>query len=413
MATVVSDFVYDPFSIEAMTDPFPLYKRLRRDFPIYHLPQYHSQAFSRFEDVWQLFLDREHFTEAEGQSTMPREQLLEPFRGTPFTTAVTPLPLFNNMDPPLHGKVRRPLDKPLMSGAVKAYEDLIRGIVRARLDVLAEKGEIDANPDLISYVSAGAACHVAGLPQSVVPDVIPLVNAALRREPGKPGITEAGWQAIGTLNAMLVDLVAARRKGEIAGDPRMIDGLFAAQLPGRSTPLADEEVAQQLISIVIGGTESLPKVMSGGLIDLWRNPDQRREVAANVADHAPKAVEEIVRRHAPAQWFIRTLKEDAVILGQPMRKGERAMLLVASANHDEREFDDPDAFIWNRDIRRMVHFGMGLHFCIGLHIARLEARILLEELLTRFPDYVVAPERGERAMSDFQIGWVRLPIRVR
>lgn len=112
----------------------------------------------------------------------------------------------------------------------------------------------------------------------------------------------------------------------------------------------------------------------------------------------------------PAQWFGRTLKQDAVIAGTPMRAGERVLLLTASANRDEREFTDPDTFHWDRPMRRVVAFGMGPHFCIGIHIARLEGRLIVEELLRRFPDYAIDEAGGERATSEFQIGWVRLPI---
>ena len=114
----------------------------------------------------------------------------------------------------------------------------------------------------------------------------------------------------------------------------------------------------------------------------------------------------------PAQWFGRTLKQDAVIAGTAMRAGERVLLLTASANRDAREFADPDTFQWDRPMRRIVAFGMGPHFCIGIHIARLEGRLIVEELLRRFPDYAIDEAGGERATSEFQIGWVRLPITV-
>ena len=116
---------------------------------------------------------------------------------------------------------------------------------------------------------------------------------------------------------------------------------------------------------------------------------------------------------AGAQWFGRTLKVDAEIAGVSMRAGQRVLLLVASANRDEREFRDPDRFIWNRPMQRVVAFGLGPHFCIGIHIARLEGRLIVEELLRRIPQYELDLDAGERAVSEFQIGWVRLPLVVR
>lgn len=401
-------FSYDPFSPEAMTDPEPLYRRLRADHPVYPLPQYRSWALSRFEDVWNAFLDRERFTEAEGQ-VFPRELLTAPAGETVPEPKLVPLDLFNNLDPPVHGLVRRAMGASLLPGAVGKMEPMLRDLVRKRLDLLAESGRLDINLDLASHVSAGAACHIVGFAQSEIEDAIVLVNRSVARAPDQPGMTEDGWAAIGEIAARIKHLVIQRRSGPLPGDPRMIDGLIAADIPGRG-PLSDDEIAQQLISILIGGTESLPKVMAGGLRELWRQPDQRAAVAADPTAHATSTFEEMVRMFGPAQWFGRTLKQDAVIAGKSMRAGERVLLLTASANRDEREFTDPDTFHWDRQMRRVVAFGMGPHFCIGIHIARLEGRLIVEELLRRFPDYTIDEAGGERATSEFQIGWVRLPI---
>ncbi|WP_157217114.1 cytochrome P450 [Flavisphingomonas formosensis] len=411
MASVRPEFTYDPFSIEAMTDPQPLYRQLRDAWPVYPLPQYRSWAIARFADVWSLFLDRERFTEAEGQ-VFARELLLAPTAGTVPVASIEPLAIFNNLDPPVHGDVRRAMGASLMPGSVNKFEPMLRAIVNRRLDLLEEQGRLDANLDLASHVSAGAACHIVGLPAEDIPELIALVNRSVARKPGEPGMSEDGWAAVGELNAILTAAVARRRAGGLTGDPRMIDGLIAARLPGRG-PLSDQEIGQQLISILIGGTESLPKVVSGGLIELWLAKDQRAAVAADPAANAGRAFEEMIRFCAPAQWFGRTLKIDGEISGQAMRAGERVLLLTASANRDDREFDDPDRFRWDRSMRRVVAFGMGPHFCIGIHIARLEGRLIVEELLRRFPDYELDMEAGERAISEFQIGWVRLPIIVR
>lgn len=401
-------FCYDPFSTEAMTDPQPFYRRLRQDFPAYPLPRYRSWAIPRFEDVWNLFLDHERFTEAEGQ-IFPRELLEAPAPDILPTPKLEPLDIFNNLDPPIHGHVRRAMGGSLLPGAVARLEPMLRTVVRERLDLLADTGRMDLNHDLASHVSAAAACHIVGLPVSDAPEMIALVNRSMVRAPGESGITVDGWAAIGEIHERLMALVSQRRRSAIPGDPGMIDGLIAAKIPDRG-PLRDEEIAQQLISIVIGGTESLPKVVSGGLRQLWCEPDQRAAVAANPAANAGSAFEEMIRMFAPAQWFGRTLKADAEIAGAQMKAGERVLLLTASANRDEREFEEPDSFHWNRKMRRVVAFGMGPHFCIGIHIARLEGRLIVEELLNRFPDYEIDDAQGERAVSEFQIGWVRLPI---
>ena len=402
---------YDPFSLEAMTNPQPLYRRLRDEAPIYKLPQYNAWAVSRFEDVWALFRERTRFTEAEGQ-VFARELLEAPLGETPPAPKLTPLDLFNNLDPPVNMLVRRAMMGALDFSVIDEFEPMLRGVIRDRLDVLAANGRLDLNGELASYVSAAAACHTVGMATSEAAEVISLVNRSVARAPGRAGITPDGWAAIGDISGRLKATVIARRKGAIPGDPRMIDGLIALQLPGRG-PLNDDEIALQLVSILIGGTESLPKVIAAGFRELANNPAQRAAIAADPAGRAVSAFEEMVRLFAPAQWFGRTLKEDGEICGAPMRAGQRGVLLTAAANRAVRDLADRAGFRGARPMRRVVAFGMGPHLCIGMHIARLEGRLIVEEVLKRFPHFTVDETTGEYAISEFQIGWMKLPIVVK
>ncbi|WP_297492578.1 cytochrome P450, partial [Acidocella sp.] len=176
-------------------------------------------------------------------------------------------------------------------------------------------------------------------------------------------------------------------------------------------PLTDQEIAVNLIGILVGGVETVPKVVAAGMLELARRPEQLAEVRADAGAHAPLAFEEMLRFNAPAQWFGRTAKNRVTIGGVTLERGQRAILLIAAANRDPREFADADEFIWNRKARRMLSFGVGPHFCIGIHLARLEGQIMLRELLTSLGDYTVHPEEGEWPVSEFQLGWAKLPIR--
>jgi len=205
--------------------------------------------------------------------------------------------------------------------------------------------------------------------------------------------------------------IARRRAGETTAPCPLIDSLIAdTQILGR--PLTDSEITIQLQLIFIGGVESLPKIIAGGLVELWRHPDQRVYVAADLA-RVPAAVEEMMRYHAPAQWFGRTLLCDMDVAGTPMRAGQRLFLLMASANRDEREFEDPDAFRCDRKMRRIVSFGVGPHFCSGVFLARLEAAIMVEEFLKRVKDYDIDLDNAVRAVSEFQLGWTSLPVTIK
>lgn len=408
LSSSASEFAYDPYSLEAMRQPHRFYGTLRDRFPAYFMPQYDAWAISRFEDVLEGFLDAQHFSEFEGQ-IISRENMRVHHHGTCPELPIEPFPAFVMLDPPIHTRLRQLLAPPLMKGAVNRMADFITETASKRLDLLMEKGEFDLNAEYASFVSGSAIALLCGVPSSRVPELIALVNRSMAREPGQPGFTEAGLAALGELGGMLVEIIANRRKG-CDDKVGLIDAFFTRTINDRF--LTDQEIAQNLISIVVGGAETVPKITAGGLYELAQRPDQRAAVAADPDNNAPIAVEEMLRFNAPAQWFARTVKHERRFAGVDLKVGQRLMLLVASANRDPREFDNPDEFIWNRRAKRLISFGMGPHFCIGIHLARLEIQIMVRELLKRMPRYAINEQAGEWSVSEFQIGWTQLPIRV-
>jgi cytochrome P450 len=182
-------------------------------------------------------------------------------------------------------------------------------------------------------------------------------------------------------------------------------------LPDGST-LNDVEVATQMLCIFIGGTETVPKIVAHGLWELSQRPDQMAAVRADPAVNVPIVREEMIRYCAPAQWFARTARKPFDIHGETIEPGQRVITLLASANHDEREYAEPEEFIWNRPIRRSLAFGRGQHFCIGYHLARLEIDVLLTEWLRRVPDYAIQSDAATRLPSSFQWGWNSIPVEV-
>jgi cytochrome P450 len=191
----------------------------------------------------------------------------------------------------------------------------------------------------------------------------------------------------------------------------VVDGLLGYRLPDGSA-LDDVEVATQMLCIFIGGTETVPKIVAHGLWELSQRPEQLAAVRADPAANVPIAREEMTRFCAPAQWFARTARRPFSIHGQTIEPGQRIITLLASANRDEREYPEPDAFIWNRPIRRSLAFGRGQHFCIGYHLARLEVAVLVQEWLRRVPDYAIRGEAATRLPSSFQWGWNKIPVEV-
>jgi cytochrome P450 len=172
------------------------------------------------------------------------------------------------------------------------------------------------------------------------------------------------------------------------------------------------EAAVQMLGVFIGGTETVPKIVAHGLWELGTHPDQMRAVRADLAANVPVAREEMIRYCAPAQWFARTVRKPFTIHDTTIAPGQRIITLLASANRDEREYPDPDAFIWDRRIERLLAFGRGQHFCLGVHLARLEITIMVTEWLKRVTDYRVVADAASRPPSSFQWGWNNVPVEV-
>jgi cytochrome P450 len=251
-------------------------------------------------------------------------------------------------------------------------------------------------------------CGLLGLPDELAPQVLAAVNAGSLAEPGV-GVDTAGARP--NYLGFLTPVVERRRTEQSQDALPVVDGLLGYRLPDGSA-LSDTEAATQMLCIFIGGTETVPKIVAHGLWELSKRPDQLAAVRADPATNVPLAREEMIRYCAPAQWFARTVRKPYTIHDKTIQPGQRVITLLASANRDEREYPEPDEFIWNRPIKRSLAFGRGQHFCIGYHLARLEIDVLLTEWLRRVPDYAIQSDAATRLPSSFQWGWNNIPVEV-
>jgi cytochrome P450 len=400
----LDQFNYDPFAPEVMEDPLPFYKVLRDRFPAYWLPQYEAWAISRFADVWEVLTERDgHITTTEG-TLMFREQLCVSNGGVVPAPSYEPLSVLSYTESPVHEEVRQAVGPPLRPAAVRRLEEFVRDQARSRLDELVPLGRFNVNSDYAGVVAAATMCLLFGIPLDHAPAVRDAVLASA------PGAQDSGLQAEAyqQLSEMVAEVVRGRRAAGADGAYPLVDGLIDYRLRGRR--LEDAEISGSVLAtILFGGAETLPKVVAHGLMELWCHPDQRRQVAAEPANCAT-AFEEMLRYCAPAQWFTRTVRHPITIAGQELGVGHRIFPLLMSANRDEREFDAPDEFRWDRPIKRHLAFGQGQDFCIGSHLARLEGRVLIEELLQRVPEYEIDVAGAVRPPSSFQWGWRVVPV---
>lgn len=406
--TAVQDFSYDPFDPAVMADPLPYYRVLRDQYPLYHLAQWDTFALSRFADIWDvLAVNDGTFVASEG--TLPPASTLGHHNDGPVADPPWhPLPFHAVFDAPVYDGVRRAHSQPFRPKAAAQLETRIRELANQRLDELLPRGTFDLTQDYGGIVAASVVCEFLGIPVELAPEVLASVNAGSLAEPGS-GVDTA--QSRPNYLDYLIPSVKRRRANASDGNLPVVDGLMGYRLPDDS-PLDDVEVATQMLCVFIGGTETVPKIVAHGLWELLRHPDQLTAVQADPKANVPVAREEMIRYCAPAQWFARTVRKPYSIHGSTLEPGQRLITLLASANRDEREYPQPDEFIWNRPIQRMLAFGRGQHFCLGYHVARLEISVMIEEWLRRVPDFRIIEESAFRPPSSFQWGWSSLPVEV-
>ena len=401
-------FSYDPFDPVVMADPRPYYRVLRDDYPVYYIDKWDTFALSRFADIWQV-LESNDGTFVASEGTLPAATVLAAHNDGPVADPpLHPMPFHANFDTPIYDDVRRCTSAPFRPRAVTKLEARIRALANERLDELLPRGSFDLTQEYGGIVAASVVCELVGLPVDLAPEVLATVNAGSLAQPGS-GVEVANARP-GYLE-YLVPVVQRRRAEAADGTLPIVDSLIGYRQPDGSE-LSDTEAAIQLLGVFIGGTETVPKIVAHGLWELSGRPDQMAALRADLEANVPVARDEMIRYCAPAQWFARTVRKPYPIHGTTINPGQRIITLLASANRDEREYPDPDEFIWNRPIARSLAFGRGQHFCLGFHLARLEIAVLVQEWLNRVPEYHINAEGASRPPSSFQWGWNNIPVEV-
>lgn len=386
---------YNPFSDEVLDDPHPFYKQLRDETPACYLEEFDCWFLSRFDDIWEQTGDTAAYSAAK-RGTTPAHLL---------TDQLPVFPSVNLMDPPEHVRNRALISGAFKPRRVAAMKPLVQEIVGRHMDALAGKGEGDLVHEFIAKVSMEASCRLLGLPVEDGDLLNGYVNRFFERERGKRGMTDDGLLAANDLNVYLAEIIEERRKKPLDEDVLM-NAYFGARFDGQ--PLDDENIASQMATLVIGSTDSFPKIFAAGLLALHDDPATRAELEGD-RSLVPDAFQEALRFGMPTQMLGRTLNRDVEIHGQTMRAGQAVMFLFVAANRDEREFDSPDRFDIRRRAKRILTFGHGNHACLGIHIAALEGTLALEAVLDRMPDYRIVRDRIQRLRSEFVAGITGLP----
>lgn len=394
--TSAVDLYYDPFDSDIDDDPYPVWKRMRDEAPLYYNEKFNFYALSRYEDV---------------ARELPNWQTYRSGRGTTadilFANIEVPPGILLFEDPPLHDLHRRLLSRVFTPRRMLAVEDLVRGFCVRELDPLVGAGGFDFIADLGAMMPMRTIGYLLGIPEE---------DQAKIRDRGGAYIELSDERDPAAVNAKLFEesiVVFAEYiewRADHPSDDLMTDLLRAEieEPDGTRRPLSRTEVLAYTAMIAGAGNETTARLIGYMGQLLSDHPDQRRELVADPS-LIPGAVEETLRYEPPSPVQARYVAQDAELYGRVVPEGSYMLLLNGSANRDDRHFDDPDRY----DIHRQgghLSFGQGLHFCLGSALARMEGRVALEEVLKRWPDWEVDYANAQRAHTASVRGWARLPV---
>ena len=392
--TVAGDQRIDPrdAAFFAREDFYEVLARLRREDPVHECaPGF--WAVTRYEDIRDLSRDPEHFCSGRGALVNDPLRTGGPGMATPSIL---------HMDPPRHAAFRGLVNRRFTPRALAGLGESIRTCAAGLLDAVDPSAEVDFVAELAAPFPLTVIAELLGIDEADRRDFRRWSDAAIESPDLPPEETAA---ALGELSGFIVEHIRAKR--ERPGQD-LVSLLVASEVEGY--PLSRDELFMFLLTLLVAGNETTRTLLSGTALVLSEHPDQRAALARDPG-LVPGAVEECLRWVTPVQAFCRTATRSVVVAGTAVAEGDYLCMLYASGNRDERVFgDDADRF----DVRRPanpvhVAFGFGEHVCLGASLARLEARIFVEEFLERFPGYAVtgAPER---VLSTTVAGIRSLPV---
>ena len=393
--------VYNPYHYEMHEDPFPTYQRLRDEAPVYRNESDSGGfwALSRHADVVDGFRDSARLSSAHGVSLDPAASGPHAHRTMSFLA----------MDPPGHGRMRGLVSRGFTPRRVAELEPRIRELTRSYLAVAIEQGTFDFVDDLAGKLPMDVISELIGVPVADRDELRRLSDLLVHREEGMDDVPPAGVDAAFALVAYYADMLRQRR---MAPTTDLTSALLAAEVDGDH--LTDDEIMGFLFLMVVAGNETTTKLLGNAWYWAWKNPDQRAKPFRDPA-RVPTWIEETLRYDTSTQMLARTAIEDVTLHNTTIPAGDRVLLVVGSANRDERVFAQADRYDLDRperELQQIASFGFGRHFCLGASLARLEARVCLEELVARVAHYDIDPAGIRRVHSVNVRGFAALPTTV-
>jgi cytochrome P450 len=394
----VSDVYYDMYSVEINADPYPVYRRLREEAPIYYNDQHDFFAVSRFEDVEKGLLDAQTYISGKGA-------ILEVIKAD----IDIPPGVIIFEDPPTHTIHRRLLSRAFTPRRVAELEPKIREFCAHSLDPLVGTDGFDFIADFGAQMPMRVISMLLGIPENDQEAVRDRVDASLRTEEGKPmQVTEN--IVTGAMFAEYVDWRAEHPSDDIMTE--LLNVEFTDET-GTVRKLTRTELLTYIEVLAGAGNETTTRLIGWTAKVLADHPDQRAELVKDPS-LIPNAIEEILRFESPAPHVGRCIaRQDLVVREMEVPEGGVMVFLLGSANRDDRRFPDGDMFDIQREVTRHLTFGNGIHLCMGSALARMEGRIALEELLVRIPEWDIDLADARLSPTSTVRGWETLPAIIR
>lgn len=392
----VNDIRYDPYDVELLADPYPVFRRLREESPLYYNEQYDFYALSRFQDVSRALVDTGTFSSARGM-------ILEVIKAN----IEIPPGIIVFEDPPIHDIHRKLLARMFTPRKIAELEDKIRAFCAQCLDPVVGNGRFDFIADLGAQMPMRVIGMLVGIPEDDQQRVRERSNASLLTEAGKPmTLASEGINNYDEVFAAYVDWRAEHPSDDITTE--LLNAEFDDETGVRRN-LTRDEILLYIGLVASAGNETTTRLLGWAGKVLADHPDQRREIAA---DHRliPQTIEELLRYESPVPHLARYVTRDTEWYGHTVPEGSVMMPLIASACRDHRQFPpDGDRFDIHRQPRQHLAFSVGAHFCLGAALARLEARIALEEILKRFPEWDIDTQNAHLSSASAVRGWESMP----
>ncbi len=411
---IPADLYYDPYDPQIDKDPYSVWKRLRDEAPLYYNEKYDFYALSRYQDVQEGLKDWESYSSARGT-------LLELIRTGPdggmgqFGDGNLGMMIFS--DPPGHDIARRLVADRFSPRAVQAFEDRARHLANHFLDQVEGKSEFDLVDDIIRPIPPMMIGHILGVPEEDQADLGRLVDASLAYDPSKgsdeivDGVRQGNESHMAI--AKYIGELIAKRTANPTDDLASLLVQAELNLPdGTKRKLDMREVISFFMLLQSAGSETTARALAWAGVLLARYPEQRKKLVDDPSK-INAAVEELLRYEPPTPIQARYVTRDVEWHGFTVPKDSKIAFLNGSAGRDERQYENPDVFdVDRKQPLRHLSFGFGTHICLGASLARLELRVVLEELLKRYPEWHVDESKIELVLTTTVRGPAHVPVKV-